>query len=182
MTTPLTTVTGPANLRLRLVTLDDAAYIHSLRTDPHYGAYLSPVTGGPAAQRDWIANYKREEAMGLQYYFVVETKSGQRCGLVRHYDITPESCVWGSWILDANKPAKAGLESAILNYDVAFDHLGVRRAIVDVMHGNLHSLAFHRRFGARETGADATKVYFEYTAEQFRHDRPEFVRILKGAA
>lgn len=182
MTTPLTTVTGPANLRMRVVTPDDADYIHSLRTDPRYNTYLSPVAGGPEAQRAWIERYKPDEAAGRQYYFVMETQAGQRCGLVRLYDITDDSFTWGSWILDENKPPRAALESAFLIYEIAFGPLGLPRAVFEVMRDNAHTLAFHRRFGARETGEDATNFYFEYTAEQFRHDRPEFVRILKGAA
>ena len=46
-------VEGP-NLILRLIKLDDAAYVHSLRTNPLYNSHLSKVTGNVQDQRAWI--------------------------------------------------------------------------------------------------------------------------------
>ena len=60
-----TSVDGP-QLRLRLVTPDDAAYLHALRTDPHYNAHLSPVSGTIEDQRAWIDRYKQREAEGTE--------------------------------------------------------------------------------------------------------------------
>lgn len=59
----LDSIEGP-NLRLRLVTTDDADFIYKLRTDPILSAHLSEVSGGEEAQRLWIASYKDRESAG----------------------------------------------------------------------------------------------------------------------
>ncbi|AWB50710.1 N-acetyltransferase (plasmid) [Gemmobacter aquarius] len=163
-------IEGP-NLVLRLIRPDDAAYVRALRTDPRYNAHLSPVQGTVEDQRRWIEGYKEREAGLGELYYVIERRDGTRCGLVRLYDIKGGSFTWGSWILDEHKPPKAALESATLLYMVAFDGLGLSTATFDVRRENATTLAFHRRFGATETGETAQDVYFTYPRERFETDR-----------
>lgn len=154
-------------LRLRLVTPEDAAFIHGLRTDPAYNQHLSAVTGKVEDQRAWIASYKAREAAGEEFYYVIERLDGVPCGTVRLYGITVDSFTWGSWILNADKPPKAALESALLIYDIGFQRLGLARAVFDVRADNERTLQFHRRFGAQETGSDPENQYFELTRDRF---------------
>ena len=168
------------NIRLRLVEPDDATYIFGLRTDPRYNAHLSEVTGSAADQRRWIEAYKAREAAGKELYYLIERRDTSKpCGTVRLYDIEEDSFTWGSWILDENKTPKAALESAFLIYVVAFERLGCGIAVFDVRRGNSRTLAFHRRFGARETGYDDLNVYFEYPRAQFEADQDGYISILK---
>ncbi len=168
------------NLRLRLVKPEDANYIHSLRTNKAYNSHLSTVTGTAEDQRAWIETYKMREAEGSEYYFVIERLDGLPCGVVRLYEITEDCFTWGSWILDSNKPAKAALEVAYLVYRLAFEVLGLDKAVFDVVKKNERVLVFHQRFGAIETGADEKNVYFEYRRDQFSVDSRKLVEILKA--
>lgn len=178
MTVQLRRVEG-VRLALRLVEASDAGFIHDLRTDPALNAHLSPVTGTVTEQRAWIADYKRREATGAEYYFVVERLvDGLPCGLVRLYNISEVSFTWGSWILASNKPPKAALESAVLSFGVGFEELDRERAMIDVRRKNTHAIAFYRRFGAREIGADDVNLYFDYTRARFEADRPRYLEIL----
>lgn len=167
-------------LSLRLILLDDAAYIHSLRTDSTYNGHLSTVMGTVEDQRGWIEEYKTREAAGTEYYFVIERKDGMRCGVVRLYDITKDRFTWGSWILDENKPSKAALESAVLIYRYGFEVLGLDKSVFDVRRDNERTLAFHHRFGAIETDVDKINFYFEYTNEQFVADRLSHISVLQS--
>ncbi|WP_306120540.1 MULTISPECIES: GNAT family N-acetyltransferase [unclassified Roseitalea] len=169
-------------LRLRLVTPEDAAYLHGLRTDPRHNTHLSPVSGTVADQRAWIERYKRREAEGLEAYYIIERRDGTHCGTVRLYDIHGDRFTWGSWILDANKPPKAALESAILSFDIAFGPLGLRTASIDARRQNETALRFYRRFGATETGTDDLNVYFTYTRDRFIADRPTHLAVVQSAA
>lgn len=172
-------VEGP-RLRLRPVTVDDAAYIHALRTDPRYNTYLSPVSGGVDTQRQWIECYMEREARGNEVYFVIERRcDGERCGVVRLYDITEQQFTWGSWILDENKPNKAALESAVLSFGYAFDKCSLKKALIDVRRANEHALQFYRRFGMTETSADEVNIYFEYDRDQFCEDLQRHHAVLK---
>lgn len=164
-------ITGQ-RLRLRLVTLKDALFIHGLRTNPAYNRHLSPVTGTVEDQRAWIVAYKAREAAGEEYYYIIERLDGVPCGVVRLYGITEDSFTWGSWILNADKPPKAALESAVLSFSIGFGTLGLKRADIDVRKGNAKAISFYRRFGMVETGSDPENLYFELTRSQFLALRP----------
>ena len=167
-------------LRLRLVEPDDAEYIFSLRTDPAYATHLSSVSGTVEDQRAWIRAYKAKEAAGSEFYFVIERRdTGEPCGLVRLYDIEGDRFTWGSWILDETKPSKAALESAVLIYRVGFDLLAKRISVFEVRNENTHTISFHRRFGAHQTGRDSVSTYFEYSVSQFRDDKPRYSKLLE---
>ena len=168
-------------LRLRLGTPDDAAYIYSLRQNPSYNKYLSPVTGTVDDQRSWLESYKKREAAGEEYYYVSERLDNETpCGVVRLYNITRAEFTWGSWILDSNKPSKGALESALLSFDVGFNHLGCDRALVDVRQENTHAIAFYRGFGMEHVGDDYENKYFIYRREIAQADRLKHLDHVKA--
>jgi RimJ/RimL family protein N-acetyltransferase len=175
----LARIVGP-NLVLRLITSDDAEYVHSLRTDARYNLYLSDVDGGVDDQRRWIESYKAREHDLKELYYVIELRDGIRCGLVRLYNIKEGSFTWGSWILDHNKPIKAALESAVLIYMIGFEKLGIPKAVFDVRRANHHTISFHQRFNAIQTNENELDVFFEYSASQFAADKPQHIAILEG--
>ena len=176
----LSRVEGP-NLTLRFIQLEDAGYVHSLRTNPAYNLHLSEVRGTVDDQRSWIKAYKAREAEFRELYYVIERKDGTRCGVVRLYDIATEIFTWGSWILDYNKTRKAALESGLLVYMIAFDNLGLSKAEFSVHSENTNTLAFHRRFGAIETHQTDQDIYFTYPRERFVADRARYLATLEWA-
>jgi RimJ/RimL family protein N-acetyltransferase len=171
-------VEGP-NLTLRLIEPEDADYVQNLRTDPTYNRYLSEVRGTVEDQRRWIEGYKARETEGREFYYIIERKDGTRCGLVRLYDIGAESFTWGSWILDANKPSKAALETALLSFGVGFDRLNLSEGFVDVRIDNAKALAFYFRLGMKELRRDQQDVYFVYLRDTFKEDQTEFLKIIE---
>jgi hypothetical protein len=98
--------------------------------------------------------------------------------VVRIYDIEDDRFTWGSWILDANKPSKAALESAVLVYQIGFHQLGLERSVFDVRRENGHTLEFHRRFGASEIGKDELNIYFEYLRARYDADQETHLAAL----
>lgn len=174
-------VSGPS-LRLRLVQPEDAAYIHDLRIQPRYNRYLSPVTGDAEDQRNWILRYKQAEAQREQLYYVIERQDGIRCGVVRLYDITPETFTWGSWILDENKPPKAALESAMLSFYIGFGLMELPKALIDVRIENERAARLYRGFGMEETGVDHENIYFRYDRDAFLARLPEYLKLLGANA
>lgn len=177
----LARIRGP-NLTLRLIRPEDAAYVHGLRTDPAYNRYLSEVTGTVEDQRLWIEAYKHREAEGHEFYYIVERNDGASCGTVRLYNIDADSFAWGSWILDASKPRRAALESAILSFGLGFHELGLDLAKVDVRAQNARAEAFYRRLGMTETHRTAQDVFFIYPRTRFEVDRAGYSRLLEQAA
>jgi len=171
------TLSGP-HLQLRLITPEDAAYVHGLRTHPVYARHLSPVQGTAEDQRRWIEAYKAREAAGQEAYYIITRLDGTRCGTVRLYDIEADRFTWGSWILDAGKPPKAALESAVLSFGAGFALPGRETALVDVRIGNTHAEAFYRRLGMTETHRTGQDIYFEYSKSHYDADRQGYLDLL----
>ena len=169
MPNSLARVEGP-NLTLRLIQPEDAGYVHALRSDPTHNRYLSQVTGTEQDQRRWIERYKTREAALQELYYVIERKSGLRCGLVRLYDIGAEHFTWGSWILDQNKTRKAALESAVLSFSIGFNSLGLAQALVDVRIENSRALSIYQRLGMSELRRDDCNISFTYARTRFAAD------------
>ena len=170
-------VEGP-KLTLRLIKPKDAAYVHSLRSNPAYNTHLSTVTGTVDDQVKWIEDYKSREAQGQEFYYVIERKDGTRCGLVRLYDIQAESFTWGSWILDENKTRKAALESAVLSFGIGFNVMKRAVANVDVRLENKHAISFYERLGMTETHRTNGQVFFAYTRARFDTSRTHYLKLL----
>ena len=170
-------------LALRLIQSCDADYVHRLRTDPSLNTHLSEVRGSVLQQKDWIESYKQREIAGSEYYYIIERLSDALpCGVVRLYNIKGSYFTWGSWILDQNKPQKAALESAVLIYELGFDFIGCELAVFEVRKDNIHTINFHRRFGAKEVGLDDTNVYFQYSKSSFdEFGRQHFRNVLSVA-
>ncbi len=168
---------GP-NLTLRLIGVEDAAYVYGLRINPSYNRHLSKVTGTIEDQKLWIESYKAREAAGQEFYYVIEGKDGTRCGLVRLYDIKADRFNWGSWILDENKPRKAALESAVLSFGIGFDVLQRDLAEVDVRLENTHAEAFYSRLGMTEIHRTDQDIFFTYSCARFQADRAHYLSLL----
>lgn len=132
-------------LSFRDASLDDAAFILSLRTDTEKSRYLSAVSGELAEQQAWLERYALSDN---QAYFIIGNQ-GAPIGTVRLYDPQGESICWGSWTLHSSRPSHAAMESALMVYAYAIDHLGFAAAHFDVRKGNERVWRFHERFGAK---------------------------------
>lgn len=172
---------GP-NLSLRLIRPEDAAFVHGLRTDPTYNRHLSETQGTAEDQSRWIEDYRKREAAGREYYFIVERHDGLRCGTVRLYDIFADHFTWGSWILNDDKPRRAALESAVLSFSFGFRELRCDLAHIDVRVQNTHAANFYRRLGMTETHRTEQDIFFVYTRDRFEADEAGYRAVLKDEA
>jgi hypothetical protein len=168
-------------LVLREVEAGDAAYILALRLDPKKGMHLSAVDNDVAKQEAWIARYK---AAGGQAYFIICAKAadgsaGKRIGTVRLYDARGASFAWGSWIIEDGAAPDVAMESALIVYRYALDHLGFRDSHFEVNRDNRTVWNFHERlFGARRVGEDDVEYRFEQDHEAIRAGLRRFGRFL----
>ena len=141
-------------LTFRNAVFEDAAFILSLRTDTEKSRYLSAVSTELADQQAWLSRYAQAND---QAYFIIQYRDTP-IGTVRLYDAQGDSFCWGSWILQDGQPRQAAIESALMVYAYAVDHLGFAAAHFDVRKGNARVWQFHERFGASRTG-DTTLDY-----------------------
>lgn len=123
----------------------DAEFILSLRTNSEKARYLSQTSSDLQLQTAWLEEYRHKND---QAYFIIENREHQSLGTVRLYDAQDQSFCWGSWILKDGSPQFAAIESALMVYAYAIDHLGFHAAHFDVRKGNENVWRFHERFGA----------------------------------
>lgn len=167
------------SIKLRLVNENDAEFILSLRTDSNYNKYLSKVCNDIEQQKYWIRQYKDEETLNLQYYFIIERHDGTKCGTVRIYDIRGDSFSWGSWILNENKTRYAAIESALLIYKFGFEIKSFLKSHFEVLKGNDRVVAFHKKIGAYEIGSDNDHFYYEITPLCIASVKEKFSKYLE---
>ncbi|NOT85555.1 MAG: GNAT family N-acetyltransferase [Methylococcaceae bacterium] len=135
----------------------DAAFILELRTDSQKSRYLSATTADLEKQKTWLNLYSKQND---QAYFIIENLQGEPLGTVRLYDAQGHSFCWGSWILKVGAPSTAAIESSLMVYAYAIDHLKFQSAHFDVRKGNETVWRFHERFGAMRV--DATELDYLY--------------------
>lgn len=164
-------------LTFRNATVPDAAFILSLRTHADKSRYLSAVSGALAEQKTWLERYAQTDD---QAYFVIE-QQGEPLGTVRLYDAQADSFCWGSWILKVGSPGHAALESALMVYAYAVDHLGFKAAHFDVRSGNERVWRFHEKFGALRTGQTAMDHFYQLDSQAIAAARKRYQRFLHGS-
>lgn len=161
-------------LTFRSIEVDDAAFVLSLRTDPGKARHLSTVSGSVAEQRSWLEAYRQRSG---EAYFIIEA-AGRAIGTVRLYDAVGTSFCWGSWVLADGASASAALESAMMVYAYAIDHLGFDQAHFQVRVGNERVWAFHERFGAQRVGVVAGEFHYRLGGDAIRASRERYRRYL----
>lgn len=161
-------------INLRLINIDDAEFVLSLRLTSDYNQFLSKVEDDIEAQREWINNYKIDEQLKKQFYFIIEKSDGTPCGTVRVYDFKTDSFSWGSWILNSNKTRTSAIESALLVYEFGFNNLNFKKCHFEVMKENKSVITFHKKFGAKMVNEDNNNYFFEITPENIQKMKVKF--------
>lgn len=133
-------------MRLRPVRMDDAAFIVWLRNLDHAKGRIGD-TGDEAAQRAWLEKYFARDG---DYYFIIETASGEAVGTYGIYDICGKSAESGRWVVRAG--VGAGIPSLLVAFRTAFETLELDELRISTVSTNHHVLSFHRELGCRQTG------------------------------
>ena len=162
--------------------VDDAAFILALRTDEQKSRHLSRTSGALSDQVAWLEAYAQRDT---EAYFMIDSLAGERLGTVRLYDAKPvaegSSFCWGSWILSAQAPSSAAIESALMVYAYALDTLGFTQAHFQVNVDNERVCAFHERFGAQRVSQDATEIDYTLSNAAIRAAMQRYARFLPSA-
>jgi len=162
-------------LRLRNADEGDASFILALRTNERKAAHLSTTAPSLERQIEWLRQYATSSN---QAYFIIENSERMSLGTVRLYDAQGNSFCWGSWILMDGAPAQAAIESALMVYVYALDHLGFERSHFQVRKRNERVWAFHERFGAQRVGEDENEYEYVISNESIRSSLERYSRYL----
>lgn len=153
----------------------DANFILSLRTDTKKSKYLSHTSQELIQQVKWLEDYAKKTD---QAYFVIESSTCEQLGVVRLYDAQSDSFCWGSWILKDGAPKTAAIESALMVYSYAIDHLGFQSAHFEVRKGNENVWRFHERFGAVRVGETNNDFLYQIDQQAIYTSRLRYIKYL----
>ncbi|MCY3973462.1 MAG: GNAT family N-acetyltransferase [Candidatus Dadabacteria bacterium] len=158
----------------RLVEESDAEFILSLRLDPELGRYLNPTDPSVEKQRSWLLDYKKREAEGVEYYYIISVnKSGKRCGTVRLF-IEEDYFEWGSIILNGDKTPTASIETMLFIHQIGFEVLGFPKASFTTNKENARAIKLYSRIEARIVGEVETGMGSEHLYEMNLNDWGRF--------
>jgi len=154
-------VTG-ASLMLRNATIDDAAFILSLRLDPAKNRYLAQTSPRLDDQINWLRRY---ESRHDQAYFVICDEASTPLGCVRLYEPSGRSYRWGSWLMLSGLSPLVSIESNLLVYAYG-QWLGFNEARFDVRRSNRSVWKFHERFSGATRVHETELDYFYVMGER----------------
>lgn len=160
--------------RMRPVTEDDSEFILRLRNSAHAKGFIGDSPSSVESQKEWFRRYYTRE--NDYYWILTEADTGRPVGTAGLYDIHQGVGVSGRWVMlpDANFLI---VVPAMLNYQFAFERLGLDKIILNVVATNQKVLKFQRLIGAREThiekngqiinGVPVDFVWFEITKAEW---------------
>jgi len=163
---------------MKTVTQEDAEFIYNMRQNQDKTKYLSKVTGSVESQKKWIKSYKKREETKEEFYFIIESKSEEKLGLVRMYDFRDNSFCWGSWLIKEDAPKTTAIESALQIYEFGFYDLKFQKSHFDVRKGNDKVIAFHQRFGAKIVDEDELDYFFNFEKSDYEITKEKYKRYL----
>ncbi|MEO6831600.1 MAG: GNAT family N-acetyltransferase [Chitinophagaceae bacterium] len=163
------------HIQLRSSSEADAAFILALRLDPTLNQYLNPTPPELSLQEEWI---RKASARAGEYNFVIETKTGERLGVVSIYQIDDAvgTFNWGRWIIKPDAPMYTAIESTLLIYYLGFIVLGLETALSEVRTGNKTVIRFHQSYGVQILSEDELEIRYSYERAQF----PALLKKFRG--
>ena len=166
------------NINLRFVEEKDAKFIIDMRTSTKKNKFLSLVDADIEKQKKWIQVYKNRENKKEEFYFIIESKTHEKLGLVRMYDFQNNSFCWGSWLIKDYAPKSTAIESALQIYEFGFYNLGFKKCHFDVRKGNDKVIAFHQRFGAKVIYENDLDYFFNFEKKDYEITKEKYKRYL----
>ncbi|GHT61857.1 hypothetical protein AGMMS50239_13720 [Bacteroidia bacterium] len=160
-------------LQVRLVNEDDAEFIVALRTDPRLSRYIHETSPSVEDQKQWIRNYKKREAQGLDYYFMFSVNS-VRQGLARIYDITEDSFTQGSWVFSPDAFLGASVLGNIISSEIGFEFLDKKILYSDARRDN-NTHRFVQSFGPEIIKTDELNIYYKILPEGFNQGKQKHI-------
>jgi RimJ/RimL family protein N-acetyltransferase len=173
-------------VRIRPVSLEDAAFIVWLRNLEHTKGKLGDSAAGIADQEAWLRTYFARED---DFYFITETPGGLPVGTHGLYNVADGSGEAGRLIIRPDIPA--AVPTSLITFDLAFGEMGLKELRGTSVSTNQKVHSYVRKFGFRQTrietgakliaGQPVDIVHFAMTAAEWSQNRAGVLPIAKYA-
>lgn len=165
------------DIELRLARVEDAELVVRLRRDVKNMRHIHSTDPSIEVQRKWLAEYKKREAFGLEYYFVCGV-IGRDVGLMRLYDLRDNAFTSGSWVFEGKAawqyPIVANLIAKVFGYQVLkkdFNYFGVQKA-------NKRVLEYNLMFKPEIIKENEKEIHFVLSRKAFFKHAPKVARLV----
>lgn len=162
-------------LSYRLVDVEDASFILSLRTDERLARHIHPTEPDIRKQEEWTRKYKEREAAGTDYYFIYFLDSTP-VGVNRVYNIFEYYGTEGSWICAPGSDPQVVLSTYLILHDTMFGEIGLDLSVFDVRKDNKKVNRMHKMFGAVTVGESDIDYYYTLNKNTYFERRERFLK------
>lgn len=166
-------------IKMRMIEIEDAEFVLSLRTDKRLGKFLSYTPPELTAQIKWIENYKKREADKKEFYFIYEDSDNKTWGTIRIYHLTKKGFTIGSWICNPGDKNKIAIKAWMLGVQFGFNTLNKEYCLLDVRKKNLSVMYYINLFQPEKIKDDELDNYFKLNKESFYNNRGRVINLLK---
>lgn len=171
-------------MTIKLARIEDAEFIHSLRTNPKSAPFMHIEGCTLETQRIWLEQYKEREKRGIDYYFVYY-KDDEPIGVDRLYHINETDFHCGSWVFKHGLPAYCSMAGAIMAREIAFEILekNIEYNHKDgIVSSNTNVLRFMTMLGFKKTGEHVEGKFCFIngilTKEDFETNKSKIIRFV----
>jgi len=165
-------------IRLRLVEIEDAKFILSLRNNSKLNKYLSPTSSDVNLQIEWLEKYKIRENNKKEFYFIAEDESGNKFGTTRIYNIHDSGFEAGSWIFLDNSPDNMAIKADIISREFGFEFLKAEYCRYEVLKKNKNVLRYQSGYKPTLINEDDLKSYYILSKDAFILHKNNLLELL----
>lgn len=163
----------------RLVELEDAQFILSLRNHEKLSRYINPTSTEIEDQINWLKEYKVREKKGEDFYILcLKEDKKTRLGLNRIYDITGDTFEFGSWVYSPDAGPNMSIFGDLFVKSLAFEKLQLKSSKLQVKKENKRVLWYIKSFNPTLVGEEELSYYFELDYANFKAQSDKLLKLL----
>ena len=149
-------------LKVRLVNVDDANFILSLRANPNRTKHMMTLDFSLESQKEWILEYKKREKEGLDYYFIYSNIEEKPIGVNRisHLNLNAKTGKSSSWIAVEGLKYEP-LKMLLIGNEIVFNLIGFDMSWGEVNKNNSRAIKIFKLFGYKLK--DVGTEYYDFT-------------------
>jgi len=163
----------------RLVEIEDAEFIVSLRNDEKLSRHINATSAQIEDQINWLKEYKIREERGRDFYIIcLKEDRTTKLGLNRIYDITADYFEFGSWVYSPEADSNTSILGDLFVKSLAFEKLHLKICNLQVRKKNRRVLWYTKSFNPIMVGEDELSYYFELNHDNFSMQRAKLLKLL----
>lgn len=164
----------------RLVEMEDAEFIRSLRNNEKLSRYINPTSAEIEDQMAWLKAYKIREMKGEDFYIMhLKEDKKTKLGLNRIYDITEDTFEFGSWLYSPEAGPNVAVLGDLFTKSLAYEKLGFTICKMETKKKNTRVLKYAKTYKPTFTGEDELTYYFELNYENFKVGRKMYLDLFQ---